>query len=302
MESHDHSAHDHAAHDHAAHDHPAHDHSAGGADAAAMTELLDLDAEVLHSYYSELTGWVRELAADLIPHRVLDLGCGTGTGTFALFERFEQADAVAVDVSQQLLDRLSEKAHVLGMTDRVHTVQADLDTAWPDIGVFDLAWASSSLHHMADPHRVLIEIFDALKPGALLIVAEMNSFPRFLPDDMGLGRPGLEARCHAAVSEAVAAQLPHLGSDWGFHLSDAGFTVHAERTFTIDLEPPLPAPTGRYVAASLRLVRSHLDGRLSAEDLGTLDILIDSEGPDGVLQRDDLSVRTQRTVWVGRRP
>jgi hypothetical protein len=157
---------------------------------------------------------------------------------------------------------------------------------------------------MADPDRVLTEAFAALHPGGLLAVIEMDSFPRFLPDGLGLGlgRPGLEARCHAALAERQADEVPQLGSDWGSRLPQAGFTIEAERPFAIDLTPPLPASTGRYAQASLRRIRSGLDGRMSADDLATLDTLIDSDGPDGVLQRDDLTVRTARTAWVARRP
>jgi SAM-dependent methyltransferase len=275
---------------------------AGETDEAAMAELLDLDAEVLHSYLSEVTAWIHELAADLPSRRILDLGSGTGTGTFALLQRFAGADVIALDISEQLLHHLRDKARVLGVADRVRTVQADLDAAWPAIDPVDLVWASSSLHHMADPDRVLAEVFAALRPAGLLAVVEMDSFPRFLPDDLGLGRPGLEARCHAALAEGRAAELPHLGSDWGARLSQAGFTIEAERPFAIDLTPPLPASTGRYAEASLRRIRSSLDGRMSAGDLAALDTLLDSDGPDGVLQRDDLTVRTARTIWVARRP
>jgi hypothetical protein len=130
----------------------------------------------------------------------------------------------------------------------------------------------------------------------------MESFPRFLPDDIGLGRPGLEARCQAAFADMRAAELPYLGDDWGSRLSRAGFTVEAERPFAINLTPPLPAAAGRYAAASLRRIRSSLDGKLSADDLATLDTLLDSDGPDGIRQRDDLTVRTARTVWLARRP
>jgi SAM-dependent methyltransferase len=284
--------------DHDQHQH----HSAAETDEAAMAELLDLDAEVLHSYLSGLTAWIRELAADLPLHRILDLGSGTGTGTFALLERFEGADVTAVDVSVQLLHYLMDKARVRGVADRVRTVQADLDAAWPKIDTVDLVWASSSLHHMADPDRVLTEVFAAIRPGGLLVVAELDSFPRFLPDDLGLGRPGLEARCHAVLAEGHAAELPHLGSDWGSLLSPAGFAVEAKRPFAIDLTPPLPPSTGRYAQATLRRMRSGLDGRMSADDLVTLDTLIDSDGPEGIRQRDDLTVRAARTVWVARRP
>jgi SAM-dependent methyltransferase len=285
------------------HDQPQHPrHPAAEADEAAMAELLDLDAEVLHSYLSELTAWIHELAADLALHRILDLGSGTGTGTFALLERFQDADVTAVDVSGQLLHYLMDKARALGVAGRVATVQADLDAAWPAIDAVDLVWASSSLHHMADPDRVLSEVFAAIRPGGLLVLAELDSFPRFLPDDLGLGRPGLEARCHAVLAEGHAAELPHLGADWGPLLSRAGFVIEAQRPFAIDLTPPLPASTGRYAQATLRRMRSSLDGRMSADDLATLDTLIDSNGPEGIRQRDDLTVRAARTVWVARRP
>jgi SAM-dependent methyltransferase len=267
-----------------------------------MAELLDLDAEVLHSYLSEVTAWIRRLAADPPPRRILDLGSGTGTGAFALLERFDQADVIALDLSAEMLHRLSSKARVLGVADRIRTVQADLDTAWPAIDAVDLVWASSSLHHMADPDRVLAGVFATLRPGGLLVVAEMASFPRFLPDDLGLGRPGLEARCHAVLDERQAVELPHRGSDWGPRLSRAGFTIEAERPFVIDLASPLPAASGRYAHATLRRMRSGLDGRISPDDLAALGTLIDSDGPDGVLQRGDLTVRTARPVWAASRP
>jgi SAM-dependent methyltransferase len=283
------------------HGHHHQDHAAAETD-ADMAELLDLDAEVTHSHLAEVTAWVRQLAADPPPGRILDLGSGTGTGAFALLERFGQAEVIALDVSAEMLQRLIGQARALGLADRIRAVQADLDTAWPAIDAVDLAWASRSLHHLADPDRVLAEVFATLRPGGLLVVAEIDSFPRFLPDDLGLGRPGLEARCHAVLAERQAAELPHLGSDWGPRLSRAGFTVEAERPFVIDLSAPLPAASGRYAQASLRRIRSAVDGRMSADDLAVLDTLIDSDGPDGVLYRGDLTVRNARTMWAARRP
>jgi SAM-dependent methyltransferase len=285
-------------HDHAQHDA---DHAAAD-DEAAMAELLDLDAEVLHTYLSEVTAWIHELAADAPRRRILDVGAGTGTGTLALLERFEGSAVTALDISARLLHRLQLKARALDVADRVTTVQADLDAPWPALDPVDLAWASSSLHHMADPDHALAEVFAALRPGGLLAVIEMESFPRFLPDDVGHGRPGLEERSHDAIDRARAEHLPHIGSDWGSRLSRAGFTVEAERLFTVHLTPPLPAATRRYAQVSLQRMRAGLTGSMNAEDLATLDALTSSGGPDGVLGRDDLTVRTTRSAWVARRP
>jgi SAM-dependent methyltransferase len=281
------------------------------ADEVAMGEILDLDAEVLQAYLSEVVEWILDLAGEPSPHRILDLGSGTGTGTFALLAQLADLEAVsdlapveitAVDASAAMLGLLSEKARTLGVADHVHTVQVDLDVAWPVIGAVDLVWASSSLHHLADPDHVLTEVYGALRRGGLLAVAEMDSFPRFLPDDLGLGRPGLEDRCHDILDEGRAAALPHLGADWGARLTAAGFAVEGERPFVINLTPPLPSAAGHYAEASLRRIRSRLEGRLDATDLTVLDALLESDGPQSVRRRSDLTIRTTRTVWAARRP
>lgn len=290
-------SHQHESHQHEAHQHD--EHPAAGDGEPAMAELLDLDAEVLHEYLAELTGWVQELAGD--PRRILDLGSGTGTGTFALLRQFARAEVVAVDVSASHLRHLQDRAGELGLAQRVHPVQADLDAAWPALEPVDLVWASASLHHLADPDATLPQVLAALRPGGLLVAVELDGFPRFLPDDLGRGRPGLEVRIQALLTELRAVGVPHLGDDWAARLTRAGFTVEVERDFPIDLPAPLPAATGRYARSSLGRVRAGLSDRLGADDLATLDVLL-GDGPEGLLRRDDLTVRTTRSVWVARRP
>ncbi|MEU8379638.1 class I SAM-dependent methyltransferase [Streptosporangium sp. NPDC048865] len=271
---------------------PHRDHERAGAGTVALAELLDLDAEVLHDHLAELTAWLDDLT-DRPPGHIVDLGSGTGTGTLALLERFPGARATALDLSPQLLHHLSKKAHGLGLAGRLDTVQADLDAAWPELAPADLVWAASSLHHMADPGQVLARAFDALRPGGLLAVTEMDFFPRFLPGHTGLGR--LEARLHAALNDGPAA-------DWTGALARAGFVLEARRPFTVDLPAPPPEATGRYARASLSRLRSHADGLLPGADLALLDTVLGDDGPDGILRRGDLTVRTTRTTWAARRP
>ena len=280
-----------------------------GTDWAAFADLLELDAEVLHAYLADLTAWVGQLAADSDCRRIVDLGAGTGTAAIALAQRFAGADVIAVDGSGPLLSRIRAKAVDLGLAGRVRTIQADLDAGWPalDAGwpaldAIDLAWASMSLHHLADPDRTLGDVFAAIRPGGLLAVAELDAPLRFLPDDLGLGRPGLESRCHAALAVSHARELPHLGSDWGPRLEQAGFALIAQRTFAIDLAATHSPSAGRYAQASLRRARPSLEGRLAADDLATLDALLDGDGPGSLRHRADLAIRGSRTAWVARRP
>jgi SAM-dependent methyltransferase len=277
------------------HDHGAHDHAHGS---VALAELLDLDGEVLQDYLDEVTAWVQGLTADP-PRRILDLGAGTGTGTIALARRFGSAEVTALDVSPDMLARVRAKALRAGLDGRVRTVEADLNAAaWPAAEPADLAWAAASLHEVADPHRVLTDIRAALRPGGLLAVVEMEGPPRFLPDDLGLGAPGLEPRLHARLE----GTQPLAHEDWGPRLVRAGFTIAGRQAFAIDLRPPLPAAAGRYAQAYLRRIRPAVEPGLSAADRAALATLLDGQGPDALRHRADLTVRGTRIAWLARRP
>ncbi len=266
-------------------------------------EILDLDAQVLAEHLTALTEW---LPVQTPPRRIVDLGSGTGTGTFALLDRFPEAHITAVDTSAAHLQRLREKACARGAEGRVRTVQADLDTAdWPDLGTPDLVWASASMHHMADPGRALRQVHDLLAPGGLFAVVELSGFPRFLPADAPEERPGLEERWHEASDRFHAEHVPHRGADWGPKLTGAGFTVEDGRTITVNIgttNPSRSEAVGAYALSSLRRLRPSVADALAPEDLAALDRLLDTDGPGSLLHRDDLAVRTERTVWAARRP
>ncbi|MET7459473.1 class I SAM-dependent methyltransferase [Nonomuraea sp. NPDC005501] len=265
-------------------------------DGAGLAELLDLDAELLGPYLDEVTAWVARHAPDG-PRTVADLGAGTGTGTLALARRFPKADVVAVDKSAPMLERVLAKARGHEAADRVRAVRADLDVAWPGIGALDVAWAASSLHEVADPDRLIRDVHAALNPGGLLAVVEMDDLPRFLPDDLGLGRPGLESRWHEAAARAGWNSHP----DWRTSLERAGFQIAEQRVFTIEADPALP-DVGRYAHAYLSRIRSALDPLLAADDLDVLDHLLADDTPGSLLRRRDLTVRGTRTAWAARRP
>ncbi len=267
-----------------------------------LADLLDLDGDVLHDYWSQALTWVRQAAGFAGNRRVVDLGAGSGTGTIGLAHRFGEAEVVAVDADHAMLRRVCSKALDLGLAGRVRTLHADLDLGLPDVGAVDVAWASMSLHHLTDPDRVLRDLLAATRPGGLVAVAEFDEPLRFLPHDVGFGRPGLEDRCLQALRAEHVGALPELGADWGARLAATGFVVTDERTFTVDLRPPGPAGTARYARLWLQRLRSGLSERLAPDDLAALDRLLEVGGTGAVERRDDLHVRGCRTVTLARRP
>jgi len=277
-----------------------HSHGHAGPDDARFIEMLDLDGEVLAEHMITVTGWIADRRGPRPVHRILDLGAGTGSGTFALLRRFDQARATTLDTSARMVEHLGERAAHTGLAQRIVALQCDLDTDPLPPGPFDLAWASASMHHLADPNAVLERLCSVLAPDGILVLVEFESFPRFLPDDLGLGDPGLEERCHARADRIRTERHPTIDADWGARLREHGYSVAAERTFPIDLPAPLSAAALRYARLTLTGMREMLGEELTDEDRAVLDALLDPEGPHRLENRPDLRVRFARRAWIGR--
>jgi SAM-dependent methyltransferase len=290
---------------HDQHQHQGHGHEhAHGAGADGMTDLLVLDADILHDYWAAALDWVRSAYLDgsggLPPERVLDLGAGTGTGAIGLAQRFPAAQVFAADVSTDSLGRLRDKLDGLGLAERLRPVQADLDAGWPDLGTLDLTWASMSLHHLADPASALRHVLSVTSPGGLIAVAEFARPLRFLPDDLGFGEAGFEERVQQRLSHARQEEMPTLGSQWAPRLADAGWDVIGERDFPIDLDPPTHPRAGEYARGWFTRLSHGLDDRLEPADREVLAALLEEQGPHFVAHRGNLRIHGVRTVTLAR--
>lgn len=232
---------------------------------------------------------------------VVDLGAGTGTGTLGLARRLPTAEVVAVDVSEPSLARLAASAAAHGLGDRVRPLVADLDEGWPDLPAVDLTWASMSLHHLADPVRVLSQLREHTRGGGAVAVWEFDEPLRFLPHDLGVGRPGLEDRMLEVLAGEHATAVPLIGSPWPALLADAGWTVVEQHEVVVDEPSPTHPLAGRYARGWFARLAHGLDGRLDADDASALAALLDDSGPHALLTRADLHLRGTRTLTIARR-
>ncbi|MFN8074675.1 MAG: class I SAM-dependent methyltransferase [Kineosporiaceae bacterium] len=283
-----------------------HGHGAQPTDFSTMIDYLDLDGEVFAEFHARATGAVEQAVRDAggsPVRRIADLGCGTGTHALALARLFPEATMLAVDASQPLLEHLAARAQAEGLADRIETLAADLDAAWPaSLAELDVVWASTSIHHLADPPAGLRAVRSSLVPGGLLALVEVDDLdafhPSFLPG-------GLDRRLRASLAEDWRAMMPLLGADWSEVLADAGFEVVADRTFDVTItEPASPAharAVTRFAELSLIRLREQLrdsgrDAEADPADLADLDAVL-SRGFDG---REDLRPATRRRLYLAR--
>ncbi|MEV5550418.1 class I SAM-dependent methyltransferase [Streptomyces sp. NPDC052309] len=293
--------HDHHADDHAHH----HDHTA--LDWAAMAPLLEAQAELFTPLYAQAMAW---LAADVTdPGLIVDAGSGPGVVSCLFADAFPGARVVAADGAGPLLERARDRAARLGVADRFGTLTGDLPGVLGELDYpADLLWASQSLHHLGDQRAALAAFAGHLAPGGTLAILEGGLPARFLPRDIGIGRPGLQARLHAVEEDAFTAMRESLpGSvaeteDWPALLTAAGLKHTGTRSFLLDLPAPLPDEARAYVAASLSRLRDRVGDALDPVDRATLDRLVDPDDEAGVHHRQDVFVLLAHTVYTAVRP
>jgi ubiquinone/menaquinone biosynthesis C-methylase UbiE len=140
---------------------------------------------------------------------VLDFGCGMGLFSIAAARLVgETGQVTSVDLQPRMLSTLRKRAAKVGLADRIQTHACPRDS----LGIrltCHFAIAFWSLHETPDQRVVLAEIFDALREGGRLLVAEPRghvtgkAFDEMgrMAEDVGFQ---IEQQPHVRLSRAVA--------------------------------------------------------------------------------------------------
>ena len=104
------------------------------------------------------------------PHRILDLGCGTGKLLDSLSSLFPDAKLVGLDFSQEMLNIAKER-----LSDGVELhFGSDNNLPFPDQS-FDLVISTSAFHYFPNPVMAIREATRVLKTGGNLVISDWCS-------------------------------------------------------------------------------------------------------------------------------
>lgn len=100
---------------------------------------------------------------------ILELGCGWGSLTLWMAERFPRSDIVAVSNSRPQREHIEARCRERGFTN-VRVITCDVNTLTLDAGVFDRCVSIEMFEHMRNHERLLQHIALWLRPGGKLFV------------------------------------------------------------------------------------------------------------------------------------
>jgi 2-polyprenyl-3-methyl-5-hydroxy-6-metoxy-1,4-benzoquinol methylase len=104
--------------------------------------------------------------------RILDAGCGTGSGTDYLIHLNSQAEVTAIDLSEKALEVAKERCNRSGVIAKhskpVQFFNLKLEEATQLEGEFDFINCVGVLHHLPEPEKGIQALAKKLKPGGIL--------------------------------------------------------------------------------------------------------------------------------------
>ncbi|MDJ0590544.1 MAG: class I SAM-dependent methyltransferase [Pleurocapsa sp. MO_226.B13] len=118
--------------------------------------------------YSFCTG-IKPKTQDI---RILDAGCGTGSGTDYLIHQNLSAEVTAIDLSEKALEVARERCHRSGVIAKhskpVKFFNLKLEEATQLEGEFEFINCVGVLHHLPEPEKGIQALAKKLKPGGIL--------------------------------------------------------------------------------------------------------------------------------------
>jgi SAM-dependent methyltransferase len=237
---------------------------------------------------------------------VVDVGCGAGGAACAFARHPGAARVLAVDRDPRLIEVARRRARAGGVAERVRWASGEVGRLPLRPGGADLVWASGVVHHVPDQQAAVTELAGLARPGGTVALVEGGLPMRCLPDDVGVGDTGLEARLDEARARWFAdlrAELagPSMPYGWPAALAAAGLVELRSRSYVAESTAPLDGIGRRIASQHLTHALEELGDRLAAGDREALRRLVDPADPLSIHRRDDLTVTAVRTIHAATR-
>ena len=158
---------------------------------------------------------------------VADFGCGSGHAINVMAQAFPASRFTGLDFSDEAVAAGVQEAARLGLTNA--TFERHNLTELGKVATYDVITVFDAIHDQSQPARVLGNIYRALRPGGVLLMADIKASSR-LEDNVGL--PMSTYLYMTSLMHCMTVSLAYdgagLGAVWGTQLAtsmlaDAGF-------------------------------------------------------------------------------
>ena len=115
------------------------------------------------------------LLAPYAPQRVLDVATGTGDLAIEIIQTISSTkEVVGVDISEEMMRVGQEKVHQAGLDTKISFERQDCTAMTFEADSFDAATIAFGIRNFSDIPAAAAELHRVLRPGGVLIIAELS--------------------------------------------------------------------------------------------------------------------------------
>ena len=115
------------------------------------------------------------LLAPYAPQRVLDVATGTGDLAIEIIQTISSTkEVVGVDISEEMMRVGQEKVHQAGLDKKISFERQDCTAMTFETNSFDAATIAFGIRNFSDIPAAAAELHRVLRPGGVLIIAELS--------------------------------------------------------------------------------------------------------------------------------
>lgn len=115
------------------------------------------------------------LLAPYAPQRILDVATGTGDLAIEIIQTISSAkEVVGVDISEEMMRVGQEKVHQAGLDTKISFERQDCTAMTFEADSFDAATIAFGIRNFSDIPAAAAELHRVLRPGGVLIIAELS--------------------------------------------------------------------------------------------------------------------------------
>ncbi len=139
--------------------------------------------------------------------RILEVGCGVGAQTAIIAEKNEQCQFVAIDISQESLDKAKHRMDELGLKNIEFKLQDLSKVNRKTDGWYDHVFACFILEHLSNPREVLRHLKSVVKPGGTITVIEGDHDSTFFYPENAYARKVINAQVQLQTKKGGNANI-----------------------------------------------------------------------------------------------
>ena len=146
-------------------------------------ELLIVNNPVRDLFLRQTMSWLRDAACAPAFARVLEIGCGQGSGVRAIARWFQPREIDAFDLDERQVARAEARLDDVGRNGTAVRLWAgDAERIAAVDGRYDAVFELTIFHHVPDWRRALAEVHRVLRPGGFFLFEELSrEFFRDIP-------------------------------------------------------------------------------------------------------------------------